>query len=423
MNKELVAIFEYLEREKGIKRNIIVQAIEESLLLAAKKSIKNIGSNIEVHIDTKTGDIYVTSEKEVVEVCSNPSKEIPLEESQELGIDCEVGDIVRIPIPPHDLGRIAAQTAKQVISQKLRMAEKDVIYEEYRHRVGELVSGSIKRVAKGGSLIVDLGKVEAILPDRFLPKMEKYHVGDRILALLLEVRDTDIGGAEVVLSRSHPEFVVELFKQEVPELHDEVISIKKIVRDPGYRTKLMVSSLDPKIDPLGACVGVRGTRIKNIIREINNEKIDIVTYQEDPLGILQDILSPIEIKKIHTDDGCISIVVDDDDYPKVIGKRGTNARLNGALLNVELDVKKMSEYQKELAFEKQRLSLLDDPELDEDIDIEGISPFIVDSLKEAGYNTRRKVLNATPEELMKATSIGREMIDDIIEKIRKKTKR
>ncbi|WP_316356568.1 transcription termination factor NusA [Candidatus Neptunichlamydia sp. REUL1] len=421
MNKDLIAIFEYLEREKGIKRETIIDAIEESLQVAARKSLKGVGL-VSVVIDPKQGAIDVTAEKEVVDTIEYPEEEILLDEARELAPDCEMGDFIQVPIPPVDLGRIAAQTARQIIAQKLRGAERDVIYEEYRHRLHEMVSGTVKRVVKGATLIVDLGKVEAILPERFYPKTEKYHVGDRIQALLWEVRDTENGGAEVVLSRSHPEMVEQLFKQEVPELMDETIGIKKIVREAGYRTKLAVYSNDPRVDPLGACVGVRGTRVKNIIRELNNEKIDIVIFTEDTVQLLYALLHPIEPKKLNYDqeNGKISLIVEDDDYPIVIGKRGMNARLNAALVGAELDVKKMTEYQAELSFERQQIQLEESPELDDELNaIEGINQFVIDSLKEAGFDTPRKVLNVSSKELSSETGISVEMADDLMDKLRK----
>ncbi len=420
MNKDLIAIFEYLEREKGIKRDIIISAIEESLRIAARKSLKE-AENISVNVDPKTGSIEVYAPKQIVEEVSDPSTEVSMEQLAEMDLEGDLGDVVEVPITPENFGRIAAQTAKQVISQKLRFAERDVIYEEYRHRIHEIVSGTVKRVIRGATLIVDLGKVEAILPDRFYPKTEKYHVGERIQALLWEVRDTDNGGAEVILSRSHPEMVAELFKQEVPELHDGIIEIKKIVREAGYRTKIAVSSNDSKVDPLGACVGVRGTRVKNVIRELNNEKIDIIVYSPDPIQLLQSLLDPIEIKKISVDDENyeISIVVEDDDYPIVIGKRGMNARLNGRLIGFDLDVKKMSQYQEEVSEHSQKLVLGDDPRLDESLQIEGVNQFIVDTLIDAGFDTRRKLLEVTSKELSKNAGISLEMADDIMEKLRK----
>ena len=421
MNKDLIAIFEYLEREKGIKRETIISAIEESLQIAARKSLKGVGL-VSVAVDPKQGTIEVSAEKEVVETIEYPEEEIILEEAREIEPNCEIGDFIQVSIPPIDLGRIAAQTARQVIAQKLRSAERDVIYEEYRHRLHEIVSGTVKRMIKGSNLIVDLGKVEAILPERFYPKTEKYHVGDRIQALLWKVRDTENGGAEVILSRSHPEMVEELFKQEVPELSDGTIAIKKIAREAGYRTKIAVYSNDPKVDPLGACVGVRGTRVKNIIRELNNEKVDIIIYTEDRLQFLCQLLYPIEPKKLtfDQDSETIHLIVNDEDYPVVIGKRGMNARLNAALIGAELNIKKMSDYQSELSLEREQIRNEERAELDIEIDsIEGMNPFIIDSLKEAGFDTPRKILNSSSKELSKETGISIEMADNLIEKLRK----
>lgn len=421
MNKDLVAIFEYLEREKGIKREVIITAIEESLRAAARKSVKGL-INVSVHINPKSGQIEVIAQKEVVDKVTIPEEEMTLEEARVINPDAEIGQWVDIAVTPQDFGRIAAQTARQIIAQKLRSAERDVIYEEYRHRLHEIVSGAVKRTIRGATLIVDLGKVEAILPDRFYPKTEKYNVGERVQALLYEVRDTESGGAEVILSRSHPEFVVQLFKQEVPELNDGTVIIERIVRDAGYRTKLAVRSMDSKVDPVGACVGMRGTRVKNIIRELNNEKIDIIPYSDDPVQLLQNALSPIEIKKISVEeDGSkITIVVDDENYPTVLGKRGMNARLCGSLIGVELDVKKMSEYQMVMSLERAELASSTDPTLDEKLHVEGMSTMIVDSLISAGYDTKRKLLNATPQQLAAIPEISKEMANKILEQIRKK---
>jgi len=424
MNKDLVAIFEYLEREKGIKRDIIIGAIEEALRVAARKSIKGL-INVSVKIDPKTGTIEVFAQKEVVDNVTIPEEEILIETARELYPNCEIGDWVDIEATPADFGRIAAQTARQVIAQKLRGAERDVIYEEYRHRINELISGTVKRIVRGATLIVDLGKVEAILPDRFYPKIEHYNVGDRVQALLYEVRDTENGGAEVVLSRGHPEFVKQLFMQEVPELEDGTVTIERIVRDAGYRTKMAVSSTDPRVDPVGACVGVRGTRVKNVIREVNNEKIDIIPFTEDKVQLLENALAPIEIKKISVseDESTIGIVVEDESYPIVLGKRGMNTRLCGQLVGIQLNVQRMSEYQANMNFQRAQLALMDDPTLDEPLKIEEMNPglrLIVESLITAGYDTPKKVLNASASELSKIPGISEEMADRILEEVRLK---
>ncbi|NNM43627.1 MAG: transcription termination/antitermination protein NusA [Chlamydiae bacterium] len=421
MNKDLVAIFEYLEREKGIKREVIIGAIEESLRVAARKSVKGL-INISVNINSKSGDIEVIAQKEVVDKVTIPEEEILLQDAKVLHPNCQLGDWVDITVTPQYFGRIAAQTARQVISQKLRHAERDVIYEEYRHRLNEIISGSVKRVVRGATLIVDLGKVEAILPDRFYPRTERYNVGDRVQALLFEVKDTENGGAEVILSRSHPEFVVQLFMQEVPEINDGTVVIERIVREAGYRTKMAVRSTDTKVDPVGATVGVRGTRVKNVIREINNEKIDIVSFSEDRLQLLQNLLAPIEIKMINVNDetNTISIVVNDEDYPNVLGKRGINARLNAEILGIDLNVQKMSEYQDTMMLQRAELATSNDPTLDETLHVEGMSPLIRESLISAGYDTLRKLLQATRKDLIAIPEISSEMADKILEQIKKK---
>lgn len=428
MNKDLLAIFEYLEREKGVKREIIIEAIEESLLAAARKSIKGL-INISVQVNPKTGNIDVIAQKEVVDHVTIPEEEISLADAHVLNPSAEIGDWIDITCTPQDFGRIAAQTARQIIAQKLRSAERDVIYEEYRHRSGEIISGSVKRLVRGATLIVDLGKVEGILPDRFYPKLEKYGVGDRVQALLLEVRDTENGGAEVVLSRSHPEFVRQLFLQEVPELQDGTVTIEKIVRDAGYRTKLVVRSSESKVDPVGACVGVRGNRVKNIIRELGNEKIDIVPYSDDPIQLLVNALAPIEPRKIDvSEDGeVVSIVVDDESYPAALGKRGMNARLNGQLIDAELQVQKASDYQQVANIQRQQLALASDPTLDDDLatlNIETMNSLVLESLVEnlvaAGYDTPRKVLSATPEELAQIPEVSLEMAKKFVDEIYKK---
>ncbi|NDD57754.1 MAG: transcription termination/antitermination protein NusA [Chlamydiae bacterium] len=420
MNKDLVAVFEYLEREKGIKRDVIINAVEEALRAAARKSVKGY-INVSVKINAKTGNIDVIAQKEVVDKVMIPDEEISLEDAQLINPFCEMGQWIDINVTPEDFGRIAAQTARQIISQKLKSAERDVIYEEYRHRAGEIISGTVKRTIRGATLIVDLGKVEGILPERFYPKVEKYNVGERVQALLLEVKDTDNGGAEVVLSRSHPNFVAQLFKMEVPEINDGTIIIEKIVREAGYRTKLAVSSTDSKVDPVGACVGVRGGRVKNIIRELNNEKIDIMPFSEDSLQLLQNALAPIEIKKYQIDKEArsISIIVEDESYPTVLGKRGQNARLNGSLIDMDLHVQKMSDYKAMMSQQISQLAASDDPSLDEPIAVEGVSSLIVDNLSSAGYDTYRKVLNSSPEQLSQIPGISAEMADKILDQIRK----
>ncbi len=421
MNKELIAIFEYLEREKGIQREIVIQAIEESLQAAARKNISG-AYNVTVSIHPKTGDIQVYSEKEIVEVVEVPSQEISLEEAQELDPDAEVGQFIDVVVTPKDFGRIAAQKARQIIIRKLRSAERDVIFEEYRHRVGELISGTVKRFVRGANLIIDLGKVEAILPMRNYPKNERYQIGDKVLCLILAVNDAENGGAEVVLTRSHPEFVKKLMEQEVPEISDGTVIIDKIVRDAGYRTKMTVRSEDPKVDPIGACVGMRGMRVKNVVRELHNEKIDIIPFSTDPIELLENAMAPIEIRKINVneEEKRLTLVVEDDDFATAIGKRWMNARLNGQLIGYELDVQRMTDYHRSMAIQRTELATAEDPTLDLRLEgIEGIHPLIFENLAAEGYNTPRALLLAAPEVLAKLPGISLDMAEKIMEQIRK----
>lgn len=421
MNKDLIAIFEYLEREKGIKRDVVMSAIEESLQAAARKSVTG-ASNVTVTINPKTGNIDVYCEKEIVDEVEVPSQEISIEAARQIDPDAEIGQFIDVIVTPKDFGRIAAQKARQIITQKLRGAERDVIYEEYRHRINELISGTVKRFVRGANLIIDLGKVEAVMPAWEYPKTEKYQVGEKVLALLSEVKDTENGGAEVILSRSNPEFVRQLLIQEVPEVGDGTIIIDKIVRDAGYRTKLTVRSLDLKIDPVGACVGMRGNRVKNIVRELHNEKIDIIPFSADPIELLQNALNPIEIRKINLneEDQVISIVVEDDDFAAVIGKKGMNARLNSQLIGYDLEVQRMTDYNRTRAIQRQELAATEDPTLDEEItSIEGVNSLIFDHLWAEGYRTLRSLLQASPEQLATIPGISLELADKILEQIRK----
>ena len=418
MNKDLLALFEYLERERGIQREVVAAAIREALIAATKKSLRGY-AQIVANINTRSGEIDVAIRKRIVATVSNSEEEISLREAQALDEECEEGDFIEMPVTLDSLGRIAAQTARQFMTQRLRYAERDVIHQEYRHRLHELVSGRVRRVSQDGSLIVDLGKVEALLPRSYYPRTEQYRVGERIQALLAEVRDNSLGSAEVILSRTHPKLVVQLFCNEVPELRDGIISIEKIARDPGYRTKMAVRSHDPKVDAVGACVGIRGMRIKNVIRELENEKIDVFPYTPDLVLLLEQALSPMRIRKMHTDEEerKISIVVDDEDYPMALGRKGMNATLTGQLIGYALDVQKMSSYQQRLSIEKAALAGESDPALDEPLLLEGINPLIIDSLRSAGYDTARKVLSTPLAQLLEIPEITLEMASEIFEQL------
>jgi transcription termination/antitermination protein NusA len=419
MNKDLLAIFEYLEREKGIDRALIVKAIEEAIIVGARKGDQFM-NNVNVNINPRTGQIDAFAEKEIVETVTYPNEEILFETARELDPNCQIGEWLDIEVDPKSFGRIAAAVARQVITQKIRHAEKDVIHTDYKDKMGQIVSGVVRRIARGHTVIVDLGKIEALLPARHYPKTESYHIGDRVTAQLLEVQENETGGAEVILTRSHPEFVMELFRQEVPEVQDGTIEIKKIVREAGLRTKMMVTCSDPRIDPVGSCVGVRGSRIKNIIRELQNEKIDVMPYFDSPQIILQNIFIDINVKKINIDaeNNRALLVIIDEDYPIALGKKGNNARLSGQLAGLELEIKKHSEYEKEINLERAQLSFSEDPYLDLNVDkIEDVNPLIAENLKSAGFTTIREILKTKPHIIATQANISLEMAEDLLEKI------
>jgi N utilization substance protein A len=421
MNKDLVAIFEYLEREKGIKREIVVEAIRESLEIAAQKSVHG-AENVHVQIHPRTGEIEVFCDKLVVEKVTNPVLQISYKEAVQYVPDCTIGQIIHVPTTPKDFGRVAAQKARQIIAQKLRGAERDVIQDEYRHRVNTLVSGTVKRVGRGDCIIVDLGKVEGVMPRKNYSPHESFDVGYKVLALLAEVRDTETGGAEVVLSRTHPEFVRQLLAQEVPEVSDGTVIVERMVREPGYRTKMIVRTQDPKVDPVGACIGVRGARVKNIIRELSGEKIDVIPHVAEAEEQLAQALNPVVIRKLEvSEDGqTVSIVVDDEDFPTTIGKKGMNVRLLGQLMGIQLNVQKMSDYVKLKAIERASLATSDDETLDQPLTaIEGIPSMIIDQLVAEGFATTRALLMAAPEAIAKVPGISIDMADKILEHIRK----
>lgn len=419
-NKELIAIFDYMEKERGIKRERVMEAIKDSLRLAARKSIQDV-SEIDIEIDPKTGEIEVLAKKQVVDEVEDPAEQISLEDALELNPDCELGDWLQVEVTPKDFGRIAAQKARQAISMKLRMAERDVIYEEYRDRVGEIISGTVKRFVRKADMIVDLGKVEGFMPMNEYPKTERYQVGDRVVALLWEVQDTPNGGAEVVLSRSRPEFVYQLFAQEVPEISEGSIEIVRIARDAGYRTKIAVEARDAKVDPVGACVGMRGVRVKNIIRELNNEKVDILPYSSDPEEMLRRALSPIEPKNVIIDTVKreATVVVEDEDYPIVLGRKGMNARLCADLIEMEIKVHRSRIYQKQMALERRALADSEDSSLDDKLqNLEGINRLVLDHLVDAGYDTPRKLLMSMPEDLASIHGVTLDLANQILETVK-----
>ncbi len=348
MNRELISVIDEIGRQKGIDKARVIGAIESALQTAAKKRFGQ-AENIEVEIDPKTGEISVVSKKIIVDTVTNPKAEISLKEAREFDDGAEVGDEIGSLIEMDELGRIAAQTAKQVIFQKVREAEWEAVQKEYSTRQGDLVNGIILGMERRNYL-VDLGKTEAILPIQEQIPREAYRRGDRVKALLLEVRRTP-KDVQVILSRSHPQFVAKLFEMEVPEVGEKIVEIKSIVREPGDRTKIAVSSRDKAVDPVGACVGIKGSRVQAVVRELRGEKIDIITWTLDPRVFIAEALNPASIEKVGIDEDKKSalVVVADSQLSLAIGKNGQNVRLAARLTGWKIDIISATEYEKEKA--------------------------------------------------------------------------
>ncbi len=337
MNSEFIAMLDYLEREKGIKREVLIEAISTALITAAKKSF-SISREVRIDINSKSGQIRAFAKPLVVETVTHPQEEISLTRARQIKRDIALGDEIEVEVTPSDFGRIAAQTARQAITQRIRQIEKNMIYEEFKDRAGEIVSGTVRRFERL-DVVIDLGKFEAIMPSRERVATEEYNIGDRLRAYVLAV-ENGTRGPEIILSRSHPNFIRRLFEIEVSEINDRTVEIRSIAREAGFRTKVAVYSANEKIDPVGACVGVRGARVKNIVRELNNEKVDIIRWHEDPREFLKEAIKPTRLKSIEVDEAShtLRITVDKEELALTIGKRGQNARLTSRLVGWELDI-------------------------------------------------------------------------------------
>ena len=348
MNRELISVIDEIGRQKGIDKTKVIGAIEAALQTAAKKRFGQ-AENIQVEIDPKTGEISVVSKKVIVDSVSNPKAEISLNEARQYDSEAEVGDEIGSLIEMDELGRIAAQTAKQVIFQKVREAEWEAVQKEYSTRQGDLVTGIILGMERRNYL-VDLGKTEAILPIQEQIPRETYRRGDRVKAMLLEVRRTP-KDVQVILTRSHPQFVGKLFELEVPEVTEKIVEIKAVVREPGDRTKIAVTSREKAVDPVGACVGIKGSRVQAVVRELRGEKIDIITWTSDPRVFIAEALNPATIEKVGVDEEKKSalVVVADSQLSLAIGKNGQNVRLASRLTGWKIDIISATEYEKEKA--------------------------------------------------------------------------
>jgi N utilization substance protein A len=401
---------EILSKEKGIDSQIVLDAVKDAMLIAARKHFRTT-ENYEAEFDEHTGGIKLFAVKVVADPVADPAMEMTLAEAKRIDPLAEVGSSVRIPKPTDALGRISAQTAKQVIFQKVREAERETIYREYADRVGELVNTTIKRV-EGLDLVVDLGKTEARLPKREQSRLEAYSVGDR-LRCVIKIVDKSSKGPGVVVSRGDAELVKRLFEQEVPEIYDGTVTIRGCAREAGERTKIAVSSRDRDVDSVGACVGMKGMRVQSIIRELRGEKIDIIEYSEDPIGFATHALSPAKISRVTIIDPVehhMEVIVDDSQLSLAIGKKGQNVRLAAKLLGWKIDIKSEEEKRQEV---QNAIELLSTGAPVSALIEHGLAESTVDALVKGDIGTVEKLGGMTPEQLEAIQGIDEESVGRI----------
>ncbi len=401
---------EILSKEKGIEPKIILDAVKDAMLVAARKHFRTTEDMV-AEFDEQTGAIQIFGVRRVVPEVTDPDKEISLEAARALKPDAELETEIRFPKPTEALGRISAQTAKQVILQKVREAERENIFSEYSGRVGELVTCIVKRV-EGQDLVADLGKTEARLPKKEQSRLESFSVGDRIRCVIRSVEKAG-KNAGVLVSRAAPELVMRLFEQEVPEIYDNTVVIKGCAREAGERTKIAVSSRDRDVDSVGACVGMKGMRVQSIIRELRGEKIDIIEYNEDPVGFATHALSPAKISRVSIIDPAdkhMEVIVDDTQLSLAIGKKGQNVRLAAKLLGWRIDIK--SEEEKRQEVESQMAAVVPGAPVSVLID-HGLTEKVVEKLMLAEIPTVERLGSMTPEQLEEIEGIDPEVVEQI----------
>lgn len=344
MTNELSRMIELVWKEKGIDKKVLIEALESALVSAAKKRFGH-NKNFEAKYNEETGEIEILEFKSVVQVVENPDIQISLEEARKLDPNAEIGDSIGILLDSSLFGRMSAQTAKQVVMQKLREAEKDVIFNEFKDQSGRIVSGKVKRF-ENGTIVVDLGKVEAYIPQREQIPREVFRPQENIRAYMLEIERTG-RGPQIILSRASPQFIVKLFSSEVPEIKEGIVEIKGVAREPGVRSKIAVYSKEPDVDPVGACVGFKGSRVQSVVQELRGEKIDIIEWSPDPARFVMHALSPAKVSEVIIDDNekMLEVIVPDDQLSLAIGRKGQNVRLASQLLDWKIDIKSESKIQ------------------------------------------------------------------------------
>jgi transcription termination/antitermination protein NusA len=405
----LYQTIDQLSREKGIDPQIIISAVEDAILVATRKYYKT-NEDLQSHFNKDTGAVEVFAVKKVVEAVADPDREMTLEQAQKIQPEATLESEIRIPKATDVLGRIAAQTAKQVIFQKVREAERDTVYAEYSTRVGELVNCTVKRL-EGPEVIVDLGRTEGRMPRREQLRLETYQIGDRLRAVIKEV-DRAARGPQVVVSRADSMLVQRLFEMEVPEIYDGTVVIRAIAREAGERSKVAVFSKDPDVDCVGACVGMKGMRVQSIIRELRGEKIDIIEYNEDPVSFAANALSPAKINHVSildAEEKHLEVIVDDSQLSLAIGKKGQNVRLAAKLLGWHIDIKSEEEKRQEIESQMAAMARRGAPITD----LKGLGEKTLDKLRNHGVETVEQLAQMTPDELTGIQGIGEKTVERI----------
>ena len=393
MNNELLAVFEYMERERKLDRETLAELVESALQVAGRKSIGRV-RDLRVVIDRKTLEIKAFASIQVVDFVRNRDEEMSLDDAQAKfpGKNLKLGDLIEIEVTPRNFGRIAAQTAKQAIIQKLRMAEKDKVYGIYKDHVGDIVTGTVRRFDRS-DVFIDLGDAEGVMPGKERVPSEEYQIGDRIRFLLLNL-DAQAQGTQLTLSRANPDFIKKLFELEVSEIADGTVEIKGIAREAGFRTKIAVHSNDEKVDPVGACVGLRGQRVKNIVRELSGEKVDIVKWSTDIKTFVTNSLAPAKLLRLEVEelDNVVKVIVEADQLSLAIGKKGQNARLTAKLTGWKVDIQKD---EGDITFEEKIARATDQLAA-----VEGIGREHAEKLVAAGFLTLEGILAAEITDLV-----------------------
>jgi N utilization substance protein A len=398
MNADFLAVLEFWEREKGISRDILVAAVQEALFSAAKKAV-GPARELRVAIDQKSGDIKAFAKLMVSDRVLSKHDQISVFDARRIKADAQIGEEVEVEVTPVGFGRIAAQYAKQSLMQHIRRAEKNLIFAEFKDRVGDIVSGTVRRFERS-DVSVDLGKYEALLPNRERVPTEEYQIGERIRCYVKAVENGP-HGPEIILSRADPQFVIKLFQLEVSEINDGTIEIKGIAREPGFRTKLAVWTRDEKVDPVGACVGLRGQRVKNIVRELNNEKVDIIRWDPNVKNYITNALAPAKLKAFEVDESRkrVKIIVSEDQLSLAIGKRGQNARLTSKLTGWQVDIE--AEHVATMGFEEKMAQAVQAL-----AGIPGISPEQAKVLVKNGLTSLEALLQVDVSDLTEMSEIG-----------------